>query len=269
MINPTVSVITPILNGVKYLEACIQSVLNQSYPYLEHILVDGGSTDGTLAVLTSYQAKYPRQVRFISEPDRGSGEAWNKGLRMARGEIFGELGADDTYEPEAIQTVVEFFRVHPRAYFVFGSCNYIDETGERIATPPTRDFNLEEIIKVSCYVPTPASFYRREVISRVGYYDALGNDLDYLIRVGKVLPIHRVEAVLSNFRIHKGSATTGSSSKARKMWLREDCLVSRRHGGGFFSGYCQRYYQYVLIEGLRPIFGFTYPWLKKLLSRLG
>lgn len=264
--NPLISIITPVLNGIKYLEPCIQSVLNQGYPRIEHIFVDGGSTDGTQEVLSSYQSKYPERVRFISEPDRGSGEAWNKGLKMAKGEIFGELGSDDMSEPGAIQTVVDFFKANPDAYFVFGGCNYIDEKGEVIGKVKTKEFDLEEIIKVGCYVPTPSSFYRREVVEKVGYYDTLGNDLDYLIRVGKAFRIHRIENVLSNFRVHEESATAGSLKEIRKMWLREDCRVSRRYGGGFFSAYCKKYYRYLIIEGLRPILGPIFPSIGKALA---
>ena len=144
--NPLVSIVTPVLNGVKYLEICIQSVLNQSYPYIEHIFVDGGSTDGTVDMLSSYQAKYPDRIRFISELDKGHGEAWNKGLRMAEGGILGWLGSDDTYELDAIRTVVEFFRANPEAYFVYGDCYFINEKGEIIRKRETRDFNLEEAI---------------------------------------------------------------------------------------------------------------------------
>lgn len=265
--NSLVSIITPVLNGSKYLEACIQSVLNQSYPYIEHIFVDGGSTDGTVDKLSSYRDKHPDRIRFISEPDKGSGEAWNKGLRMAKGKIFGELGSDDMYEPDAILAVVEFFKSNPDAYFVFGGCNYINEKNEIIATPATKDFILEEIINNGCYVPTPSSFYKRAVIERVGFYDTKGNDLDYLIRVGKVFQTYRIEKVLSNFRIHEGSATTGSKKETRKMWLREDCIVSRRYGGRFFSGYCRGYYKFVIIEWLRPVLGPVYPFIKKVLRK--
>lgn len=261
--NPLVTIITPVLNAAEYLEKCIQSVLNQNYPCIEHILIDGGSTNGTLEILTSYGARCPDRIRFISEPDKGSGEAWNKGLRMAKGEIFGELGSDDIYEPDAIMSVVQFFRANPDAYFVFGACNHINERGEIIRRPPTKDFNLREIINDSCYVPTSSSFYKREVIEKIGLYDTLGNDLDYLIRTGKVFQIHRIEKVLANFRIHKGSATSGSSKKIRKMWLREDCIVSRRHGGSFFSGYCKRYYKFLIMEKLRAILGPLYSFIKR------
>ena len=264
---PLVSIITPVLNGVKYLETCIQSVLNQTYPLIEHVIVDGGSTDGTVDILSSYQTKHPDRIRFISEPDEGTGEALNKGLTMAKGEILGALNADDWYEPDAIHTVVEFFLSNPDAYFVFGGLNYINEKSGIITKHPAKDFDFKELINERCVIPCPASFYKREVIEKVGWFDVKGNDFEYWIRVAKVFQIHRIEKTLANFRIHEGSATTGTSKAIRKMWLREDCLVSRRYGGRFFSGYCRRYYKFVIIEGLRPILGPVYPLIKKLLRK--
>ncbi len=244
MHNPLVSIITPVFNGIKYLEICIQSVLNQSYPRIEHILVDGGSSDGTLEMLTSYQTKYPERIRFISEPDRSAGEAWNKGLKMARGEIFGWLGADDTCELDAVMTVVEFFRATPGACFVFGGCNYINEQGKVIGKAIARDFNLREAINDACYIPCPSAFYRREVVEKVGYLDTreTGVELDYWIRVGKLFPIHRIDTVLSNFRWHSGGLT--GSKRAARLYAREGFVVSRRHGGGFLSLRAMRYYIY-------------------------
>jgi len=263
--SPLVSIITQVLNGIKFLEVCIQSVLNQSYPYIEHIFVDGGSTDGTVDVLSSYKTKYPDRIRFISEPDKCSAEAWNKGWKMARGEIFGWLGADDTYEPDAIQTVVEFFKANPEAYFVFGNCNIINENSEIIRKRETRDFNLEEAINDFTMANPTQAFYKREVIEKVGFMDTSlqGAELDYWIRVGMVFPIHRTEKVLSNFRTHPGAF--GSSKGATKVGLRESWLVSRRYGGSLFSRRARRYYRILIIDWLRPVLGFTYPTIKKLL----
>ena len=266
--QPNFSIITQVLNGATYLEECINSVLNQDYLNIEHIFVDGGSTDGTVEILTKYQGEYPNRIRFISEPDKGAGEAWNKGLVMAKGDVFGWVGSDDTYEPDAIQTVARFFIENPSACFAFGGCNYVNASGEIISVGKTKEFNLEEIIKVGCYVPTPSSFYRREVRDRIGYYDILGNDLDFLIRAGKEFKIYRIEKVLSNFRVHEMSASTGLNKKIRRMWLREDCQISRKYGGGILSGYCKRYYQYLLIESLRPILGFSFPIIKRTLKTL-
>lgn len=266
--NPLVSIITPVLNGVKYLETCITSVLSQSYPYIEHIFIDGGSNDGTLEMLSSYQANYPERVRLISEPGMGVGDAWNKGWEMARGQIFGWLGADDMSEPGAIQTVIEFFKDNAEAYFVFGDCNIINEKGETIGKSPTRDFNLKEAISDNLYLPTPSSFYRREVVERVGYMDTSiphAFDFDYWIRVGKIFKIYRINTVLSNFRIHKNSVS--GSEGIYNTYVRENFISSRQHGGGLFSGYARRYYKMVIIEGLRPILGLSYRYINKVLGK--
>jgi len=257
--NPLVSIITPVLNGIKYLEPCLQSVLSQSYPRIEHIFVDGCSTDGTLEMLKSYAARYPDRIRFISERDSAVGEAWNKGVKLAKGEILGWLGSDDMSEPGAVQAVIEFFVTHPGAYFVFGDCNIINEKGELLRKYPTKDFNLEELLNNSCMVPTPSSFYRREVIEEIGYYNTNGNDYEFLIRAAEVFLIYRIKKVLSNFRIRKDSQT--GAKKTLKMWLREDYLASRQHGGSILSGYAFRYFGFSIIEGLRPVLGRLYPFI--------
>ncbi len=266
--NPLVSIITPVLNGIKYLEACVQSVLSQSYPYIEHIFVDGGSSDGTLDVLTNYSNKYSNRIRFISGPDKNAGEAWNKGLRRAKGEILGWLGADDTYQPDAIMTVVEFFKANPDAYFVFGDCNYINKKGEVIKKFPTKDFDLRETINDRCHIPCPSAFYKREVIEKVGLLDTreIGVELDYWIRIGKIFQIHRIEKVLSNFRVHKDSVS--GSRGAGLMYAREYYIINRRYGGRIFSAY-RRYLRAIIIELLRLILGPLYPFMKKRVLRRG
>ncbi|MFC1928522.1 glycosyltransferase family 2 protein [Chloroflexota bacterium] len=242
--NPLVSIITPVFNGIKYLEICIRSVLNQSYPHIEHIFVDGGSTDGTLEVLASYQAKHPDRLRIISEPDRGPEEAWNKGLEMANGEVLGWLGADDFYEPDAIQTVAEFFQANPDAYFVFGGYRLIDETGKIIRTPVMKDFNLKEAINRKCDIPAHSAFYRREVIEKVGLINTSTriSELDYWIRVGKNFQIHRMDKTLSNFRVHEESFS--GSIEAAKMYALDGFRISRRYGGSIFSPRGRRYLIY-------------------------
>lgn len=255
--NSLVSIITPVLNGVKYLEPCLQSVLSQSYPHVEHIIVDGGSADGTLEILRNYQARYPKRIRFISEPDKSAGEAWNKGLKRAKGEILGWLGADDTYEMNAVKTVVSFFSSNQSAFFVFGNCNYINETGEVIGSPLTKEFNLNEAINSVCYIPCPSAFFRHEVIDKVGFLNTRerGVELDYWIRVGKVFRIYRIEDVLSNFRIHRGCFSF--SKEAAKIYAREGFVVSRRHGGSLISRRSLVYFTYKSV-----VFSWVVPTLK-------
>lgn len=260
--NPLVSIITPVLNGVEYLEVCIQSVLSQSYRYIEHIFVDGGSCDGSLDVLKSYKARHPDRIRLVSEADKKAGEAWNKGLRIARGGIFGWLGSDDIYEPGAVMAAVEFFRSNPEAWFVFGGCNYINEKGEKIAGFPVKDFDLEEIINDKCYMPTSSAFYKREVIEKVGFMDTSLTmcDLDYWIRAGRLFHPYRIEKVLSGFRIHKHSFTFSKGAGIR--YARDGYIITRRYGGSIFSAW-RRVIRSILNELLRLVLGPFYISIKK------
>lgn len=253
--KPLVSIITPVRNNIKYLEKCIQSVLNQSYPYIEHIFVDGVSTDGTLEMLADYRSKYPDRIKFISEPDKSAGEAWIKGLRIAKGSILGWLGADDTYEPDAIQTVVKFFKTDQSAYFVFGGCNYINETGEVIKQVITKDFDLNEAINDMCSLPNTSAFYKREVIDKVNpdIIAEQDSEVEYWIMVGEIFKIHRIEPVLSNFRVYndKNRAQNDMYSFAKATYE-----IGRRHGAGIFSPCAKRYY---LALATRPVQGIIDP----------
>lgn len=262
--SPLVSIVTPVLNGTKYLEECIQSVLKQSYPHIEHIFVDGGSTDGTLERLASYQSKYPDRIRFVTGRDKGIGEAVSKGLKIARGEILGWIDSDDIYEPDAIQTVVEFFRTNRDAYFVFGGCNMIGETGEKIRQFPIRDFDLPKAIHDSYCLVFCAAFYKRAVFEKVGPFNTLGNDLDYWLRTAKVFQLHRIEKVLANWRWHQDSISGSKAAKnarIRKMRLKEDYALGRQYGASIFSPRSQRYFRFLILDGLHlyPIVNKLYP----------
>ncbi|MFC1933568.1 glycosyltransferase family 2 protein [Chloroflexota bacterium] len=266
--NPWVSIITPVLNGVKYLEECIQSILNQNYPYIEHVIIDGGSSDGTVDVLSKYEDKYPERISFISEPDKSAEEAWNKGLAIAKGEVFGWLGADDIYEPDAIQTVIEFFRSNPDAYFVFGDLNLIDESGQIFRRIHCTDFDLDEIINNKCEIGATSVFFRRAVVEHVGLLNTKTriSELDYWIRVAKVFQIRRIDKVLSSLRIHEGGFS--GSIEASKAVIHDGFFISLRHGGSIFSRRAKSYCTMKLapiIEGLRPLIGFAYPFIKRLL----
>lgn len=267
--NPLVSIVTPVLNGSKYLESCIQSVLNQSYLYIEHVLVDGGSTDGTLDILSNYKAGYLGRIRFTSEPDKGPEDAVNKGLKIAKGEIISFLGSDDMSEPDAIRKVVEFFRSNPEAYFVFGGCNVINESGEVNGKYKTKDFNLKEVLNDHCYIPTPSVFFKREVVEKVGLFDTSlpYGDLDYWMRVGKIFQIYRINSILSNFRVHKDSL--GSLKNKGIFLLKYDYIVSRRNGGSIFSAYGRRYLRSLIIESSRPILGPIYPFIRRIIEWIG
>lgn len=116
--GPLVSMITPVLNADKYLESCINSVLNQNYNNIEHVFVDAGSKDMTLDILRKYRQDYPKRIRFASGKDKGACDAWNKGWEIAAGDILGWLGADDVLE-EGLSAWLLIFSIQSRCQFCF------------------------------------------------------------------------------------------------------------------------------------------------------
>lgn len=278
--NPLVSIVTPVRNGMKYLEGCIQNILNQSYPHIEHIFIDAGSTDGSLELIAEYQAAHPERIRFISEPDDGVGEALNKGFKMARGEIFGWLDSDGRYEPTTVETVANFFRANPEAYFLFGEANHINEAGEVIGRHPTKDFDMKEAINNRCYIPFQSAFHRRKVTETVGYFNPLGNSADYWIRVGKVFQIYRINKVLSNNRLVKESIFFSRDPRQRRILrnrLKEDYDLCRQNSGNILAPRCRRYFIFRIFDSIGLYLLLAYPleklrhryrWADKIVSKL-
>src|SRR5580704_3967094 len=133
--SPLVSIVTPCFNAARFIAETIESVLAQDYPRVEYIVMDAGSTDGTVDILK----RYDRRLRWISQPDRGAPDAINRGFALSRGEIFTYLNADDVYLPSAVSTAVRSFH----GDVVYGGAWWIDDAGARLAPYPVRDFDSE------------------------------------------------------------------------------------------------------------------------------
>lgn len=242
-----VSIVTPTFNAIDYLEGCIQSVLMQTYSRIEHLFVDGGSTDGTVELLSKYRERYPDRIVFVSEPDRGPGDAWNKGLKMASGNIFGAIGYDDRYLPDAVETVVRFFCEHPEAHFVHGNCDFVDAQQEIAYHHEVEEFDYREFANTARHISTTSAFYRREVMDSIGWLDASGDDFDVMLRIARQFRIHGIEKVLSRSMIHE-SAFNPQTFDARKRVYRNTYLVSKKYGGSSFSPLAMRYYASLVID---------------------
>jgi glycosyltransferase involved in cell wall biosynthesis len=226
---PLVSIVTPSLNQGQFIEETIRSVLDQDYPRIEHVVVDGGSTDGTLDVL----GRYPH-LTWVSEPDGGQADAVNKGFRMAAGEIFGWLNADDLYLPGAVSSAVAALR-ESGCGLVHGAWKQIDEHGatirERIAPVP---FDLEAQLNERNAVCQPGAFFTREAFESVGglnpsYRYAM--DYELWLKLGARVGVTHVDAVLGAYRLHPASKTVAEKSG---FWA-ETVRASRAHGGRRFS----------------------------------
>src|SRR5437773_6556922 len=120
---PRISVITPSFNQGQFLEETIRSVLLQGYPNLDYIIIDGGSTDGSVEVVKKYE---PWLTYWVSEPDRGQSHAINKGWQRAHGDVLAWLNSDDTYNPDALRCAAEALQQNPAAGMVYSDMNYID-----------------------------------------------------------------------------------------------------------------------------------------------
>ncbi|HXG50606.1 MAG TPA: glycosyltransferase family 2 protein [candidate division Zixibacteria bacterium] len=215
---PKISIITPSLNQGRFLEQTIRSVLDQQYSNLEYIIIDGGSTDETLAVLRRYE----KHLIWVSEPDNGQTDAINKGFLRAHGDIVAWLCADDLYEKDTIRRVVEYFQHHTATGMVYGECLYIDAQGKVIGKYPTTNFDIESLLSF-CFIPQPTVFLRRSVLDRVGILDPalqFAMDLDLWIRVALKEQIDFLPKVLARYRLHNGSKTVSWSTAVEKEGIR-------------------------------------------------
>jgi glycosyltransferase involved in cell wall biosynthesis len=207
---PKISIITPSLNQGEFIEQTIQSVLNQGYPDLEYIVIDGGSTDGTLDILKGYGERF----YWVSEKDRGQSHAINKGFERATGEVLAFLNSDDRYEPGALMKVGQFFANHPETCWLTGRCRIIDQQGKEIRKAITlyKNFWLStrsyRVLLVLDYISQPATFWRRELVERIGPFNEALNfsmDYDYSLRVGQHYKLWVLPDFLACFRMHRDS----------------------------------------------------------------
>lgn len=215
--NPLVSVITPSWNSAKYIEKTILSVINQSYKNIEYIIIDGGSTDGTLEIINAYK---PWISKLISEPDKGMYEAINKGLRQANGEIVAYLNSDDQYCQNAIESIVSIFKEKKEFELIYGDLTFVDKNGDYLFKQKYPDFNLDRLIRSNfCMIGQPAAFWRNNLHGKIGYFDEsykLVADYDFFIRAALCVKIMHTSQALAIFRLHSGSLTLTNKEIGRR-----------------------------------------------------
>ena len=207
--KPLISIITPSLNRADMIATAIESVFNQDYPYIEHIIMDGGSMDGTLDVVKRYS-----HLEIISEPDQGLYDAINKGIQLARGEIIGLLNTDDCYEPNVFSQLAECFQRHPEAFAVCGGSSYFVDQDQREDTilrlPPITQDDLPERLTIG--IPAINSFFfRKAAFDTIGYFDLgyrLASDRDFLLKFACAgLSLVSFSEDVYRYRSHPGSLT--------------------------------------------------------------
>lgn len=205
---PKISLVTPSFNQAQYVEETILSVLEQDYPNLEWIIVDGGSTDGSVEIIRKYEKHL---TWWVSEKDKGQTDALNKGLRRATGDVFAFLNSDDLYTAGTLQAVGEAFSADLSLTMLLGRCQYISADGTPLQECPfAGDLTLERFVEENL-VPQPSLFVRMDVCRAVGFFDdryQYAFDHDYWLRA--MLLGHRIrgmDRLFSLYRLHESSKT--------------------------------------------------------------
>lgn len=207
MTRPRISVVTAAFNAAPFLPDCLESVARQSSGNfeIEHIVVDGASTDGTVALLQQHPS-----VRWISEPDRGQADAFNKGVSMATGEWICWLNADDMLAPGAVAAFQKTLKKHPNADVIYGHVQFINED----STPAWTSYHLPffyPLLLNGCYTPpSSGTFFRRDLLLRepldIDYHFVM--DVEWFLRCGRNLKAVCVDQTLSQFRISAEAKTS-------------------------------------------------------------
>lgn len=181
---PKISIITVVLNRVKYIEQALLSVINQTYPNVEYIVIDGGSTDGTLDIIKKYLSEIDC---FVSEPDKGMYFALNKGIEKATGELIGIVHSDDYYYDHNVveNIVIEHLKVNADIYH--GNVEYLIETKEGFRKEIGIS-NADLILKTGTSILHPTTFIKKSVLNKYGIYDTRyhsASDYELMIRLKK------------------------------------------------------------------------------------
>lgn len=227
---PKISIITPSYNQGQFLEETILSVLNQNYPNLEYIIIDGGSTDNSVEIIKRYE-KY--LAYWVSEKDNGQTFAINKGLKKATGDIIAYINSDDVYLPDAFNRIVKMFNKQPTWGMVYGDYYLIDESSKVIKKKREIDFDyvMGCFIGMGIIIPQPTVFFTRSVFEKVGYFDESYNytmDADYWLRVAQVAKIKHIPKFIACFRLHKKSKTNIHRTDGIKHYNEESQKVIQR-----------------------------------------
>lgn len=208
---PLVSIITPSFNQADYLEETIRSVLEQDYPNLEYLVIDGASTDGSVEIIRRYEKEI---TWWASEPDQGQADAINKGLAHAKGEIVAWLNSDDIYRPGAIRAAVDALQENPDLGLVYGQLDSIDSAGNTFNTISYQPYDLLDLLSFRI-IGQPAVFMRRIALQRAGELDPSYHyllDHQLWLRIGRESQIHYLPQVLAAARHHPAAKNVAHAS---------------------------------------------------------
>jgi len=218
--TPLISIITPVFNGEKYIEHCLQNVIDQQCPEVEHLVMDGQSLDLTALVVKRIASKNSH-IRLISEPDNGQSDAMNKGISNAKGKVIGFLNVDDYYESGVLNKVVEHFKSLPKNSFLVANCQVWDQFNNKAMLNRPIPFDEVNFMANYNFPFNPSSyFYHKSLHEEAGLYDVEDHylmDIDFIFRMMKVAHIKHIDELWGNYRQVEGSKTLQEIQSGRNL----------------------------------------------------
>jgi glycosyltransferase involved in cell wall biosynthesis len=212
-VTPAVSIVVPAYNHAAYLDQAIGSVLAQTGPQVELIVLDDGSTDATRSVLEKYAGRF----YWESQANMGQAATLNKGWTMARGEILGYLSADDYLRPEAVRRAVDSLAANPDVVLAYPDFELVDSQSKTIDVVRTPDFDYADMVLKAVCPPGPGAFFRRQAYRAAGGWNAALRripDFEFWLRLGLTGPFRRIPQVLACYRVHGASQSFSAVDKA-------------------------------------------------------
>jgi len=235
-----VSIVTPCFNAAGTIRDTIESVLGQTYPNIEYIVIDGGSTDGTVDIIREYEPRFEGQtgrMRWVSEPDGGIYDAMNKGIRMARGELIGTINADDWYERDAVERIVAAAAGATGPFIITGRVCICDPRGKKLYHQDACG-DVAGCVRRFMPVCQPATFVSKAAYESVGLFDAsfrIAADYDFVFRaVSAGVKFATTSADIANMRFGGVSAVGVGDDNLRAL---EDSRVRRKNGHPYYALY--------------------------------
>lgn len=256
MTFPRISIVTPVLNQAQFLEPALRSVLDQNYPNLEYIVVDGGSTDGSVDIIRRYA---DRLHYWVSEPDKGMYDALNKGLAMSTGEVMLWLNSDDMLHPHALDNISRIFSSFEHVHVITGINTAFDERGRVIAAGLPRNFSKYDVLLNNFeWIQQESTAWRRTLWNKAGgKVDSslrLAGDLDLWLRFLMLEKLYRCEVLVGGFRFRSGQLSVDQ----RERYMKEALEITRKMRSSLTSSEKRQLFVLQLIKAVRKILYFSF-----------
>lgn len=215
-----ITIISPVFQAERFIETCIENVAQQAYPELQHLIIDGGSTDETVSIIRKKAVQYPH-IQWISEKDTGQSNAMNKGIQLARNPVISFLNADDFYAEGAISFARQYFEKATPNNFLVGNCRVLKEDGSEYMINKPHPFDPVSFQLDFNFPFNPSAyFYHKSLHEKVGYYDEndhLTMDIDFIFKIMNIAHIHYEDKILGNYVMVATSKTMVEISSGRNL----------------------------------------------------